>query len=134
MSFFAQHAIFDQKKSACGKPPAEGNCVFPYKMYFSQKIKCHFPGLFFHQKFFLKTTKKWRRPRPRPKNIFFGSKKAPVASRQPRKIVLFPENAIFGQKKAPAASRQPEENGFGHFLPKKKSACGKPPVGGKNFR
>ena len=33
---------------------------------------------------------------------------------------FFAKNVIFDQKKAPAASRQPEENGFGHFWPKKR--------------
>ena len=43
---------------------------------------------------------------------FLTKKKAPAASRQPRKIVFFPENVIFDSKKG---------------------ACGKPPAGGKWF-
>ena len=46
------------------------------------------------------------------KNFIFDQKKAPAASRQPRKMVFFPENVVLGQKKG---------------------ACGKPPAEEKKF-
>ena len=53
-----------------------------------------------------------RRPTKTAKNtkiVIFGKKKAPAASRQPRKMVLFLEKRYLGQKKAPAASCQPRK-------------------------
>ena len=39
MQFFSKNVIFDQKKSACGKPPAEKNGLFPKETLFLQKKK-----------------------------------------------------------------------------------------------
>ena len=51
--------------------------------------------------------------------VIFGQKKAPAASRQPRKMVLFLEKRYLGQKKAPAASRQPKKVQNAHFFCRK---------------
>ena len=39
MALFSKNAIFDKKKGACGKPPAEKNCLFPRERHFWQKKK-----------------------------------------------------------------------------------------------
>ena len=38
MTFFSKNAIFDQKKGACGKPPAEENGLFPENAIFCSCI------------------------------------------------------------------------------------------------
>ena len=105
MAFFSKNVIFDQKKGACGKPPAEKNGLFPRERHFWAKKKrlrqaatqkrCKMPTFFAE-----KTAKN-------TKIVIFCQKKAPAASRQPRKMVLFLEK---------------------RYLGKKKNACGKPPA------
>ena len=88
--FYYEKTLFlGKKKSDCGKPPAGGKLCFSIKNVF-KKMKCHFPGLFFHQKFFLKTTKKWRRPPPRSGH----GREAAMAAKRPHPIPIF--SNIFG--------------------------------------
>ena len=56
-----------------------------------------------------------RRPTKTAKNtkiVIFGQKKAPAASRQPRKMVLFLEKRYLGQKKSACGKLPTEENGL----------------------
>ena len=113
-----------QKKGACGKPPAGGKLCFSFRKHiFPKKLKCLFLGLFLHQKLFLKTSKKWRRPWPRsghgckasilPKMSFL-TKKRRLRQRASRgKLSFSARNTIFGQRKAPAAIGQSEGKNFG---------------------
>ena len=39
MQLFSKNVIFDQKKGACGKPPAEKKCLFPGETLFLGKKK-----------------------------------------------------------------------------------------------
>ena len=101
MSSFAPNVIFGQKKSACGKPPAEENCVFPRERHFwAKKCACGKPpvgGKWFWS-FLLKKKRRLRQ----------------AASW--RKIVFFPEKRYFGQKKGACGKPPVGGNFFGQKL------------------
>ena len=68
--------------------------------------------------------------------IFDQQKKAPAASRQPRKICFPPENAVFDQKKGACGNGPAGGKGFltpNVIFDQKKGACGNGPAGGKWF-
>ena len=53
-----------------------------------------------------------RKRQKTPKSSFLAKKKAPAASRQPRKMVLFLEKRYLGQKKSACGKLPTEENGL----------------------
>merc|ERR1711933_520718 len=65
------------------------------------------------------------------KNAIFDEKKAPAASRQPKKMVLFPEKRYFWEKKGACGKPPGGGKKFWSFFCKKKGACGKRPAGGE---